>query len=74
MRRIELIGKTGNKKLDSSILLNNLTDVDKARFWNKINKNGPQSDLGTPCWIWLRSTNGVGYGNNWAWVSQEDSE
>jgi hypothetical protein len=38
------------------------------RFWSKVDKNGsvPESrpDLG-PCWLWLASTDGKGYGKFW---------
>jgi len=36
---------------------------DIARFWSKVNKDGPliRPDLG-PCWPWTKSTDGGGYG------------
>lgn len=37
----------------------------EARFWNKVNKEGPipekYPELG-PCWVWTGKTNGFGYG------------
>jgi len=31
------------------------------RFWSKVDKDGPVSSLGTPCWNWLGNCSG-GYG------------
>jgi len=33
-----------------------------ARFWARVDKNGPISELGTPCWIWTGPQAGKGYG------------
>lgn len=37
-----------------------------ARFWSKVDKNGPGSKphLG-PCWVWTRALQTAGYGNAW---------
>lgn len=32
-----------------------------ARFWAKVNKDGPLWN-GTPCWVWMASTDRKGYG------------
>ncbi len=35
----------------------------KDRFWEKVNKNGPQmSHMDTPCWVWTDADDGYGYG------------
>jgi hypothetical protein len=34
-----------------------------ARFWAKVNKNGPvHTKLGTPCWLWTAAISSNGYG------------
>jgi hypothetical protein len=36
---------------------------DAARFWSKVDKNGPTlSGMDTPCWVWLGKPNQHGYG------------
>lgn len=41
----------------------NLSEKDLARFWAKVNKNGPtQPHMETPCWLWTASKDGKGYG------------
>lgn len=46
----------------------NFTPKDIARFWRKVNKNGPvpqhKPQLG-PCWIWTAGLNEYGYGQFW---------
>lgn len=37
------------------------------RFWKRVNKDGPVHPvLGTPCWLWIGSTNHWGHG----WLSR----
>lgn len=39
-----------------------------ARFWNKVNRNGPIPSHGPelgPCWLWTASYMGAGYGQFW---------
>lgn len=49
---------------------NGTTDLktDDARFWEKVNRNGPspgrRPDLG-PCWVWLSGKSDSGYGTFW---------
>lgn len=44
-----------------------LTDKDKARFWAKVNKDGPtMPHMDTPCWVWIGGSNRYGYGHFWA--------
>ncbi|MGB7195364.1 MAG: HNH endonuclease [Collimonas pratensis] len=40
-----------------------LSSIDEARFWSRVNKDGPivRPELG-PCWIWTAATNDSGYG------------
>lgn len=41
----------------------NLSEKDIARFWSKVNKDGPtQPYMTNPCWIWMASKNRKGYG------------
>jgi hypothetical protein len=41
----------------------NLSEKDIARFWAKVNKDGPtMPHMETPCWVWTASTNNKGYG------------
>lgn len=54
------------------IPLPSLTESDKARFWAKVNKDGPIPDQSNPhyagldrCWVWTRSLNYAGYGSWW---------
>ena len=36
------------------------------RFWKRVNKNGPiQPHMTTPCWLWMGSLQGKGYGQFW---------
>lgn len=37
----------------------------EQRFWRKVNKNGPMSSLGTPCWVWTGHLDKDGYGRFW---------
>lgn len=40
-----------------------LSEKDIARFWSKVDKNGPtQPHMETPCWMWIGSINPKGYG------------
>lgn len=46
-----------------------LSPADEARFWRKVNKNGPLPDQSNPhyaglgpCWVWTRGVNSGGYG------------
>ena len=40
-----------------------LTPAQEARFWAKVDKNGPiQPHMQTPCWIWTAYKNKDGYG------------
>lgn len=46
------------------------TEKDKARFWAKVNKDGPLPDQANPhyagldqCWIWTGAVNSSGYGS-----------
>lgn len=40
-----------------------LTDKDKARFWAKVDNNGPtMSHMDTPCWVWTAGKFAAGYG------------
>jgi len=44
----------------------NPTPADEARFWAKVNKNGPtMPHMDSPCWLWTAGTQG-GYGRAWA--------
>jgi len=39
------------------------SEADRARFWSKVNKNGPtMPHMETPCWMWTASTKKDGYG------------
>jgi hypothetical protein len=39
------------------------TPLDEARFWAKVDKNGPtQSHMETPCWLWTAAKSRDGYG------------
>lgn len=41
----------------------NLSEKDIARFWAKVDKNGPiQPHMETQCWIWSGGMNRLGYG------------
>lgn len=41
----------------------NLSEKDIARFWSKVDKNGPtQPHMVTPCWLWMAGKNIHGYG------------
>jgi len=45
-------------------------DTTLARFWNKVNKNGPIPDYSPnlgPCWIWMAAHDGNGYGQFSLW-------
>lgn len=43
-----------------------LTTSDEARFWAKVDKNGPTlPHMETPCWVWTSSKNKTGYGSMW---------
>lgn len=38
----------------------------EERFWEKVYKNGPiLKHMDSPCWIWVGSRNGAGYGTFW---------
>lgn len=40
-----------------------LNASDKARFWKKVNKDGPvMPHMDTPCWVWLGAKTKEGYG------------
>jgi hypothetical protein len=40
------------------------TPADKARFWSKVNKDGPtMSHIKTPCWLWTAGKDSGGYGS-----------
>ncbi len=40
-----------------------LTTSDEARFWAKVDKNGPtQLHMQTPCWVWTAYKNKTSYG------------
>lgn len=40
-----------------------LTAAEEARFWAKVNKNGPtMPHMQTPCWMWTAFKNAGGYG------------
>lgn len=42
-----------------------LSEKDIARFWAKVNKDGPtQPHMDTPCWLWT-GAKGYGYGQFW---------
>lgn len=41
-----------------------MSDSLMARFWAKVNKEGPiHPKLGTRCWLWTGNQNGKGYGH-----------
>lgn len=43
--------------------MNDLDEKTVARFWAKVNKDGPvHPTLGTKCWLWTASLNAYGYG------------
>lgn len=43
-----------------------LTAADEARFWAKVDKNGPtQPHMETPCWVWISSKGKTGYSQMW---------
>lgn len=45
----------------------NLSEKDIARFWSKVDKNGPtQPHMETPCWVWTAGKDSSGYGMFWA--------
>ena len=44
-----------------SFIVQDVYEPDKQRFWSKVNKDGPISGLGTPCWNWTGACSG-GYG------------
>jgi len=40
-----------------------LSEKDIARFWSKVDKNGPtQPHMETPCWVWTAAKKESGYG------------
>lgn len=40
-----------------------LTESDVARFWSHVDKSGAHGSWnGTPCWVWIGTTNNKGYG------------
>lgn len=42
----------------------NLTPAQEARFWSKVNKDGPMMPhMDTPCWVWTACKNKAGYGS-----------
>lgn len=47
------------------LIVQHIVGDDEARFWSKVNKNGPiperRPELG-PCWVWTGSTDKAGYG------------
>jgi hypothetical protein len=44
-----------------------LTPADEARFWSKVNKDGPMMPhMDTPCWVWTAGKFSDGYGQMWA--------
>jgi len=46
--------------------MNDLDDKTVARFWAKVNKEGPvHPTLGTKCWLWAGAISG-GYGLAWS--------
>jgi hypothetical protein len=41
----------------------NLSEKDIARFWRKVNKDGPtMPHMESPCWLWMAAKNKKGYG------------
>ena len=45
--------------------MSDLDDKTVARFWSKVNKNGPvHPTLGTPCWSWTSTIDRDGYGRS----------
>lgn len=43
--------------------MGDLSDEVVAKFWSKVNKNGPvHPTLGTECWLWMAGVNSKGYG------------
>jgi hypothetical protein len=41
-----------------------LTTADEARFWSKVNKDGPiQPHMESPCWVWTACKISSGYGH-----------
>lgn len=41
----------------------NLSEKDIARFWSKVNKDGPtMPHMESPCWVWKAYKNKAGYG------------
>lgn len=41
----------------------NLSEKDIARFWAKVDKNGPtMPHMDTPCWVWTAKRTKLGYG------------
>lgn len=41
----------------------NFSEKDIARFWAKVNKDGPiMPHMATPCWVWTAGKDGKGYG------------
>ena len=54
----------------ASLQVSDLTEKDKARFWAKVDRNGPLPDQSNPhyaglgpCWVWVASVNTGGYGH-----------
>jgi hypothetical protein len=42
----------------------NLSEKDIARFWSKVDKNGPTlPHMETPCWVWKAGRHDRGYGH-----------
>lgn len=57
----------------ATLEISTLTESDKARFWAKVNKDGPLPDQSNPhyagldrCWVWEGTKNDGGYGRVWA--------
>jgi hypothetical protein len=43
-----------------------ITEQDKQRFWDKVDKSGPiMPHMTTPCWVWIGCIHKNGYGNFW---------
>jgi hypothetical protein len=52
-----------NSTIASQKLPVNLSEKDIARFWSKVDKNGPtQPHMDSPCWLWAAKKNEDGYG------------
>lgn len=59
----DLTMQSSDSTLTATPLPVNLSEKDIARFWAKVNKNGPtMPHMETPCWVWTAGRFKSGYG------------